>query len=197
MPNYTYLIIGGGMTADAAVRGIREVDPTGSIGILSSEPDPPYDRPPLTKGLWKGKSLDTVWRHTDTQHADLLLGRTATAIDLQRKVVTDERKEAFAFGKLLLATGGSPRRLPFGEDHIIYFRTVSDYRRLRALTEKGGRFAVIGAGFIGSELGAALAMNGKEVVMLFPGSSICGRIFPPDLSEFLNDYYRKKSVELL
>ncbi|MGH8601483.1 MAG: hypothetical protein ACREXR_01485, partial [Gammaproteobacteria bacterium] len=55
MPNYTYLIVGGGMTTDAAVHGIREVDPNGSIGLVSTETHPPYNRPPLSKGLWKGK----------------------------------------------------------------------------------------------------------------------------------------------
>ena len=71
-----------------------------------------------------------------------------------------------------LATGGRPRRLPFGDDQIIYFRTLSDYRRLRALTETGRRFAVIGGGFTGSEIAAALALNGKEVVMIFPDKDI-------------------------
>ena len=76
------------------------------------------------------------------------------------------------------------------------FGRLGDYRRLRDLTAKGGRFAVIGGGFIGSELAAALAMNHKEVVMLFPGSGICDRMFPADLSQFLNDYYRQKGVEV-
>src|SRR5438105_1793605 len=110
MPNYKYLIIGGGMTADAAVKGIREIDPEGSIGILTSEPDPPYDRPPLTKALWKGQALDTVWRNTAAKKADILPGRTASAIDLQAKTVTDDRSGVHTFARLLLASGGSPRR---------------------------------------------------------------------------------------
>ncbi len=61
MTHYTYIIIGGGMTAYAAVRGIREVDPTGSIALFSEESDMPYKRPPLTKKLWAGKLLATVW----------------------------------------------------------------------------------------------------------------------------------------
>ena len=69
MTHYQYLIIGGGMTAAAAVDGIREVDPTGSIGLISSEPDAPYNRPPLSKALWKGKLLDTVWRKTESKPA--------------------------------------------------------------------------------------------------------------------------------
>jgi 3-phenylpropionate/trans-cinnamate dioxygenase ferredoxin reductase component len=196
MRNYNYLIVGGGMTADAAVKGIREVDPTGSIGLISSESDPPYDRPPLTKSLWKDKPLDSVWRHTEKAKVDLCLERTIQAIDVQRKTVSDDKTEVYSFEKLLLATGGSPRRLPFGGDDIIYFRSLGDYRRLRELTATGKRFAVIGGGFIGSEVAAALAMNHKEVVMLFPGSGICGHIFPTDLSQFLNEFYRQKGVEI-
>ena len=80
-----------------------------------------------------------------------------------------------------------PRRLPFGDDQIIYFRTLSDYRRLRALTETGRRFAVIGGGFIGSEIAAALALNGKEVVMIFPGKDIGDRVFPRPLAQFVSN----------
>src|SRR5205814_2380985 len=98
---------------------------------------------------------------------------------------------------LLLATGGRPRRLPFGDDRVIYFRTLADYRRLRALTEYNKRFAVIGSGFIGSEIAAALAMNGKDVVMIFPGVGICQRVFPTELCQFVTNYYREKGVEIL
>lgn len=196
MRDYKYLIIGGGMTADAAVSGIRELDSKGSLGVISAESDPPYDRPPLSKKLWKGQSLDSIWRHTKEHNVDLHLGRTVKTIDAQQKIVIDDRKEIYSFDKLLLAVGGSPRRLPFGGDDIIYFRTLQDYRRLLDWATKGKRFAVIGGGFIGSEIAAALTLNDKEVVMLFPGSRICDRVFPSDLSQFLNDYYRQKGVDL-
>ncbi len=105
--------------------------------------------------------------------------------------------DVFTYEKLLLSTGGRPRRLAFDDDQIIYFRTLSDYRRLRALTEAGRRFAVIGAGFIGSEIAAALAMNGKEVVMIFPGQAIGERVFPRDLSQYVSAFYKQKGVEVL
>ena len=194
MPKFKYLIIGGGMTADAAVQGIREIDSTGSIGLISMETDPPYDRPPLTKGLWKDKSLESIWRGAAKQHAQLHLGRTVKSLDLKQKQATDDQGTAYSYEKLLLATGGEPRVLPFGGDKIIYYRTVGDYRRLRALTEKGKRFIVIGGGFIGSEIAASLAMNGKKVTLLFPGPSIGNRIYPRDLSQFLNRYYEEKGV---
>lgn len=197
MPHYKYLIVGGGMTADAAVNGIREADPSGSIGLISAEQDLPYNRPPLSKGLWKGDSPDSVWRGTEKHGIALHLGRMARGLDLKRKVVTDDQGNTYDFEKLLIATGATPRRLPFDDGSIIYYRTLDDYRKLRALSEQGGRFAVIGGGFIGWEVAAALAMNGKEVVMLFPEDAIGARIYPVDLARFLNDFYRQKGVNVV
>ena len=197
MTNYHYLIIGGGMTAAAAVDGIREFDSIGEIGLISAELDVPYDRPPLSKALWKGKPLDIIWRKLEDKRVKVHLGRVVKEIIPQHKRVVDDRGDVFTYQKLLLATGGRPRRLPFGEDRIIYFRTLSDYRRLRALTETGRRFAVIGGGFIGSEIAAALAMNGKEVVMIFPGKDIGDRVFAPPLAQFVSSFYKQKGVEVL
>jgi NADPH-dependent 2,4-dienoyl-CoA reductase/sulfur reductase-like enzyme len=197
MFDYHYLIIGGGMTADAAVRGIRALDPTGSIGLIGRESDPPYDRPPLSKKLWQGKPIEQIWRKTEDRDVRLHLGRSAVALNLGTKAVWDDRGDQYRFVKLLLATGGSPRRFPFGGDDILYFRTLDDYRRLRALSDKKRRFAVIGGGFIGSEIAAALAMNGRDVTMIFPEDSIGARVFPGDLGQFLNQFYREKGVEVL
>jgi NADPH-dependent 2,4-dienoyl-CoA reductase/sulfur reductase-like enzyme len=197
MPRYYYLIIGGGMTADAALHGIREVDSQNSIGLLSAESYSPYNRPPLSKGLWKGKPLDRIWRGTDKLDAELHLGRTAQQLVPEEKRVIDNQGTEYTYEKLLLATGGTPNHLPFGGDQIIYYRTLEDYQRLRQLVGRGQRFAVIGGGFIGSEIAAALAMNGKNVTMIFPERGIGERIFPNDLAQFLNDYYREKGVTVL
>jgi 3-phenylpropionate/trans-cinnamate dioxygenase ferredoxin reductase subunit len=194
MPEYRYLILGGGMTADAAVRGIRELDPEGTLGLISAEPHPPYNRPPLSKALWQGKPLDMIWRHTEG--TAMHLGRQVTELDLDKKELRDEQGTVYRFEKLLLATGGTPRRFPFDGGEVIYFRTLEDYRRLRELSQEGGHFAVIGGGFIGSEIAAALAMNAKRVTMLFPEAGIGARLFPEDLSRFLVDFYRQKGVEV-
>ena len=197
MSHYNYVIIGGGMTADAAVRGIRELDASGSIGLFSMESDPPYNRPPLSKDLWKGASMASIWRNTADRDTELHLACRVESVDPERKCIVDSRGTSHTFSKLLLATGGTPRRLPFGADQIIYFRTLADYRRLQALAEKGQRFAVIGGGFIGSEIAAALASNGNQVTMITPEQTIGSRVFPRDLGIFLNGYYRQKGVELL
>ena len=197
MSHYTYLIIGGGMTAAAAAHGIREIDSQGSIGIISKEKDKPYDRPPLTKGLWKDKPFDSIWRHTENERVDFHLGHTVEAIEPGQKRLVDDARNSYTYDKLLLATGGRPRKLPFGGGQIIYFRTVDDYRRLREHADKKRSFVVIGSGFIGSEIAAALAINQKEVTMVFPGKGIGDRVFPQDLSQFLNGFYQEKGVKIL
>ncbi|MGH9328662.1 MAG: NAD(P)/FAD-dependent oxidoreductase [Terriglobia bacterium] len=192
-----YLIIGGGMTADSAVRGIRKIDSGGTIGVISAESHAPYNRPPLSKGLWKGDPVESVWRKTQGPGVELHLSRKATQLDPKAKRVTDDHGTVYTFDKLLVATGGRVRRLPFGDGNIIYFRFFDDYERLRALTEKGKRFGVIGGGFIGWEIAAALAMNGQQVTMIFPEDGIGNHIFPRDLSQFLNGYYKQKGVEVV
>jgi 3-phenylpropionate/trans-cinnamate dioxygenase ferredoxin reductase component len=189
--------VGGGMTADAAISGIREVDTAGSIGLIGSEPHPPYNRPPLTKGLWKGKPLSSIWRKTERTGVTLHTGRTARQLNPRGKRVVDDQGAEFQYERLLLATGGKPRRLGFGDDDIIYYRTLADYERLRALADKETSFAVIGGGFIGSEIAAALALNGKKATLVVPEEAVCARIFPPDLASFVNDYYRRKGVDVL
>src|SRR4051812_42362093 len=115
MDTIRYLIVGGGMTADAAAKGIREHDPDGSIVLVGDDPHPPYKRPPLSKGLWSGGDEAKIWRATEETGARLVLGRRIVALDLDARRATDDAGEEYAWQKLLLATGGSPRRLA-GDD---------------------------------------------------------------------------------
>jgi NADPH-dependent 2,4-dienoyl-CoA reductase/sulfur reductase-like enzyme len=197
MTDYRYVIIGGGMTAHAAARGIREVDREGSIGLFSAEPDKPYKRPPLSKGLWKGDSFETIFYKTEDLVSDIRLSCPVKSIDPGQKQFADSAGGLHRYEKLLLATGATPRRLPGAAEGINYYRTVADYRRLREDAERGQRFVVIGGGFIGSEVAAGLTMNGKQVTMVFPEDGISARVFPSDLTEFVTGYYREKGVEVL
>lgn len=196
MPHYDYLIVGGGMTADAAVRGIRSVDEEGTIGLVGREPDPPYDRPPLSKGLWTGQDEEGIWRDTAEEEVDLHLGAEIVRLDREERIAADEGGGVYTYGDLLLATGGSPRILDDAVPQVNYLRSFRDYRRLRDDADELDRFAVVGGGFIGSEIAASLAENGKDVVVLFPEDGLCRRILPIGLSEHLNGYFRERGVDV-
>jgi len=181
MNAYDYLIVGGGMTADAAVKGIREMDPSGTIASLSAESDPPYSRPPLSKALWSGKkTVEGIGCGTTEHDISLMLNRKAVEINRSDHCVVDSENDVHGYNKLLLATGGSPRRLLFGDDVVIYYRSLADYRRLLAETENAQHFAVVGGGFIGGEMAAALTGKGKQVTMVYPEDAIGAGVFPAD-----------------
>ncbi len=195
MTESRYLIVGAGMTGDAAARGIREHDADGSIVMVGAEQHPPYKRPPLSKGLWSGGDEAKIWKD-DAPGAQLVLGRRIVSLDLDAKRATDDAGEEYAWEKLLLATGGAPRML-LGSDGIVYFRTLDDFRALRERTTEGARTVVIGGGFIGSEIAAALTGAGAKVTMLFPEEGIGWRLFPPALSHAVTEDYRARGVDVL
>ena len=197
MASYRYLIVGGGMAADAVCKGIRSVDEAGTIGVIGAEAHAPYKRPPLTKGLWTGDDEDTIWRKTAEKGAQLQIGRRVVSIDLGARRVRDDAGDEYEYEKLVLATGGTPRRLGGDDDAVIYFRDLDDYRHARELSDQGASFAVIGGGFIGSEMAAALSIAGRAVTIVLPEAGIGWRNFPPELSAHVTEEYRRRGVTVL
>jgi 3-phenylpropionate/trans-cinnamate dioxygenase ferredoxin reductase component len=197
MPSYRYLVVGGGMTGDSACRGIRDHDSEGTIGLVGAEAHEPYARPPLTKGLWTGKAEDSIWRGTREFGVELHLGREIVSLDLDARRATDDAGQTYEYERVLLATGGVPRRIPSAPEGVLFYRTVDDYRRLREIAGDGVRAVVIGGGFIGSEIAAALAMNGCRVTIVFPDSGVSAKVFPSELASFVKGYYEEKGVEVL
>lgn len=195
---HDYLIVGAGMAADAAAKAIREADATANIGIVGDEMQAPYQRPPLSKALWKGdKSPIDVDLATANSGAQLHLGRRIESLDRIAHTVRDDHGDSYRYRRLLLATGATPRRLPFdGGERVIHFRTLDDYLALRRFAVEGAHIAVIGGGFIGSELAASLCSIGCKVTMLFPAPAIGAGRYPDGLSTFLNDYFRERGVSL-
>jgi NADPH-dependent 2,4-dienoyl-CoA reductase/sulfur reductase-like enzyme len=195
--DYDYLIIGAGMTADAAAKSIRKADADGRIGIVGDEAHPPYERPPLTKALWKGdKKVESIDLGTDRSEAILHLGRRVRALDCVDRSARDGHGDVYRYRRLLLATGATPRTLPFAGPRVINYRTLDDYLALRRFAVDGARIAVVGGGFIGSEIAASLASVGCKVTMLFPGEAIGAGRYPRALAHFLNGYYSERGVEL-
>lgn len=196
--NYDYVIVGGGVAAAAAVGGIRELDETGSILVLGAEPDGPVYRPDLSKKLWldKDASLDKAWL-LDGQQVDLETSTPATAIDPDAHTVQVDGATV-TYGKLLLATGSSPRRLDLPDsDRIVYYRTAEDYRRLRELTGEDTPVTTIGGGYIGAEVTSALTQNGVKVTMIFDETLVQQRLFPTSIAELITKDFTDRGVRLL
>ncbi len=202
--SYRYLIAGGGLAGGSAVEGIRERDAEGSILLVGAEPYLPYDRPPLTKGLWFGKKrIEQTFVHDDAFYArlgtTLALDTVLVRLDADAHTVTDDRGRVYHYDKLLLATGGIPRQLeiPGGNlEGIAYYRYLSDYLRVRRDAAEGRSALVIGGGFIGSEIAAALQTNKVNVTMLFPDAYLVSRVFPEGLGRTLTEHYRQRGVAI-
>jgi 3-phenylpropionate/trans-cinnamate dioxygenase ferredoxin reductase component len=197
MEKTTYLIVGGGMTGAEAAKAIRERDGGAAVTLVGGEPHAPYKRPPLTKKLWSGGEESSIWKGTEELGIDLRLGRRIVSLDLAASRAVDDDGAEYAFEKVLLATGGRPRRLGGNDREVIYFRTLDDYRALRGIAGEGKRVVVIGGGFIGTEIAAALTTNGCAVTMIVPEQWLNARLFPAGLGGFVTEYYRERGVEVL
>ncbi|MEX0153667.1 NAD(P)/FAD-dependent oxidoreductase [Microbacterium sp. LMI1-1-1.1] len=202
--HFDYLIVGGGMVADTAARGIREVDAAGTIGIVSDDVDEPYTRPALSKKLWTDDEFtwDQVPLGTaDDTGAQILLRTRVTAVRPDAHEVDTDAGDTITYTRLLLATGGTPIPLPVDDrtdgERALSFRTAEDYRRLRALAKDVDRIAVVGGGYIGSELAAALTQNDVHTVLIHTGSVLGDAVFPPALAERFEALFRDHGVEIV
>jgi NADPH-dependent 2,4-dienoyl-CoA reductase/sulfur reductase-like enzyme len=199
--SYDYLIIGGGLAGVSAIEGIRQVDSKGTIGLLGAENDLPYNRPPLSKDLlWGKKTFGQIFIHDQAyyhlQKVELRLKTEIKRINAQERFVTDVAGHPYGYSKLLIATGGHPRELPQAGQMVQYFQNTRDYHALARAIAHEEKFLVIGGGFIGAELTAALSHLGKKVTLLFKGKSLLENILPSDLSAFVTDYYRHQGVTI-
>jgi 3-phenylpropionate/trans-cinnamate dioxygenase ferredoxin reductase subunit len=202
---YDYVIVGGGLAGASAVEGIRELDGAGSILLVGEESHLPYDRPPLSKQLWFGKQkVEDIVLHDrafyDKHAVTLALGTRVARLVPATKTLTTNNDETYGYGKLLLATGCKARRLtiPGGDlDGICYFRGLDDYLRTRKVAAEGKSAVVVGGGFIGSELAAALNINKLNVTLIFPGELLCDRVLPDYLGRAVQRRYVEKGVSIL
>ena len=194
-----YLVIGGGMTADAAVKALNRADPDGRTLLVSLEPQPPYKRPPLSKGLWKGEDEARADLGTVGTGADMLLGRQVEALDLNDNSVKLDDGTVISYERLLLATGARARNLPSlaGVPGVVAYRTWADYQQVKSAVGDGTRVVVIGGGFIGSEMAAALTNNGAAVTMVFPEAHLGGGRFPASIGQLVDADYRERGVQLV
>jgi 3-phenylpropionate/trans-cinnamate dioxygenase ferredoxin reductase component len=201
---FEYVIAGGGRAGVSALEGIREIDPSGSILLVGAESHLPYDRPPLSKQLWFGKKeIADIFIHErdffDQNGVELASVEHVTEIRPREKKIITDRGRNERYGKLLLATGGTPRRLqiPGAElEGVNYFRTLDDYIELSSAPE-GKSILIVGGGFVGSEIAAALSMHGAHVTMVFPGQRMLARVFPEALADAIQAHYEEHGIRIL
>jgi 3-phenylpropionate/trans-cinnamate dioxygenase ferredoxin reductase component len=205
MKEQTFIIVGASLGGAKAAEELRRQGFEGRVLLLGSEPERPYERPPLTKDYLRGESdREKTFVHEQTfyedQQIELLTEVTVTAIDPGGSRVTLADGRELGFDRLLLATGAEPRHItvPGAQlEGVHYLRSLADCDRLRARLGTGGRVAVVGAGWIGSEFAASARQLGLEVTVIDPLSLPNERIFGDQVASFYRDVHAEHGVELL
>ncbi len=198
MKAYDYVLVGGGMAAEAAVQGIRRRDRQGSILMVSEELFPPYARPPLSKRLWMDERMEEIWLPGWQRHAnvELLLNTRITRISRDSQVVDTAEGRQFAYGKLLLATGGHPRVIPGSSERVYYVGSLGEHIRLWKAVREPSQLLVVGGGFIGAEMAAVLSSQGHRVQWVIAEKEPFASFFPPTLRERVASEYRGHGVSI-
>jgi 3-phenylpropionate/trans-cinnamate dioxygenase ferredoxin reductase subunit len=204
MSKQTFVIVGASLAGAKAAEELRKLGFDGNIVLVGAETDRPYERPPLSKDHLRGESeREKAFVHAPDfyaqQEIELITGHAATDLDVGgRRVVLDDGR-SLSFDKLLLTTGAEPRRIPVPGaelEGIYYLRTLVDSEALRDRIERGGTVAVVGAGWIGSEVAASARQKGAEVTLIDPLALPNERIFGPEVGSFYRDVHAQHGVEL-
>ena len=200
-----YLLIGGGRTSANAAQAIRENDPNGSIMIVAGEDRKPYDRPPLSKNFLEGRppNPDDVESKADDffdkHNVQLIRGVVADNVDPELKLATLANGKRFEYGKLLLATGASPVHLnvPGNDgDGLYYLRSVDDAMKIRDAAKSAKRAVMIGAGFVGIEVGATLTGLGVHSTIVGREDRLWDKFLSKETGDWLKDYFESKGVDV-
>ncbi|KAI7858497.1 apoptosis-inducing factor, mitochondrion-associated, C-term-domain-containing protein [Circinella umbellata] len=228
-----YVLIGSGTASYAAAQAIKEKQPDANVIIIGNEEYAPYMRPPLSKELWfsedpevaktlvfkdwQGTERNTIYQDVSqyeviedasgsdlqTNKIKLLLNKQVTKLNVEDHTVTLADGSVIYYNKVLLATGGEPKKLPGQSeksDKITTFRTVSDFKKLDQIAKDGAHIAVIGGGFLGSELAVALAKRGEKekltVTQVFPEEGNMANVFPSYLTKWTTTRVRKLGVDV-
>ena len=204
MSKRTFIIVGASLAGAKAAEELRGRGFDGRVLLVGSEPERPYERPPLTKDYLRGESeREKAYVHEEgfyEQHEiELVTGSAVTAIDLRASRITLEDDRELGYDRLLLTTGAEPRQIsvPGADlDGVYYLRTLADCDALRERLESGGRVVVVGAGWIGSEVAASAHQRGLEVTVVDPAALPNERIFGAEIGSFYRDVHAQHGIEL-
>ncbi|XNZ00048.1 NAD(P)/FAD-dependent oxidoreductase [Micrococcus luteus] len=204
---YDHVIVGGGMAAVKAVEGIREVSPEATVAVVSEDVSAPVYRPDLSKTLWAEDDAtvqDSVLVTTDDKepaapdvNTHYLLGVEVSDLDPEAHTLVIADKTV-SYGSLLLATGSEPITGDTQVGARVHtYRTASDFRRLHGAVHKSDRVVVVGGGYIGTELAAALTGVGAQVTLVSPTLPLLAHMLPEELAEAVQKDYEDRGVTLV
>lgn len=199
----TFVIVGAGAAGNAAAQTLREDGFQGRIIVISCESYLPYDRPNLTKAYLQGEA-PKKWmplrseKFYQNRNIELMLSKTVTKVDVITKTITFQDQESLHYDKVLLATGGIPRRLDVpGANlaNVVTLRTLDDADALIHDAEHASRIVVVGASFIGLESVFSLKQRGLEVTVVAPEETPFGLIFGEEIGKMLQQSYTEQGIE--
>jgi 3-phenylpropionate/trans-cinnamate dioxygenase ferredoxin reductase component len=204
MSRQTFVIVGASLAGAKAAEELRARGFDGRVVLIGAEREQPYERPPLSKDFLRGESeREKAYVHDagfyERNDIELITGLSATALNPSIRQVSFAGGDTLRYDKCLLATGAAPRRLsvPGAElDGIYYLRTLSDSESLRERLDAGGRVAVVGAGWIGSEVAASARQRGLDVTLVDPLPLPNVRIFGPEIGSFYRDVHAQHGIDL-
>ena len=201
---FDVVIVGAGHGGAQVAIMLRTQKFAGSIAVIGDEPELPYERPPLSKEYFAGeKEFERIQlrpaKYWDEREVVLLLGKRVVSVDPVGHSVVTDGGETIGYGKLVWATGGSPRMLPIpGGDlpGVQGVRTRADADAMKAASETARQIVVIGGGYIGLEAAAVLRKAGKQVVLLEAQDRVLARVAGTELSRFYEREHREHGVDL-
>jgi 3-phenylpropionate/trans-cinnamate dioxygenase ferredoxin reductase subunit len=201
----TIAIVGASLTGSSAAATLREEGFDGRVVLIGAEPQPPYDRPPLSKNYLRGttpfeKTLLRPPEFYRERDIEMRLGTTVTRVDAEKRTLALDGGERLEFDQLLVATGGRNRRFPIpGIDlpGVYDLRTVADADRIREAIGRGGRAVVVGLGFIGAEVAASMRQSGLEVVAVEPFKTPLYRALGEEIGRVVEGLHRDHGVEMI
>jgi 3-phenylpropionate/trans-cinnamate dioxygenase ferredoxin reductase subunit len=200
----TFVIVGASLTGARAAETLRAERFDGRVILIGEEPERPYERPPLSKDYLAGKAdRDSVYVHDagfyEDQGIELRTSTCVTTLDLAAGAVVLDDSERIGYDRLLLSTGAAPRRLkvPGADlDGVHYLRSLADAAGLRAALRRATSVAVVGAGWIGSEVAAVARQLGRPVAMIDPGAAPLERVLGLEVGRFYRDLHADHGVDL-
>jgi NADPH-dependent 2,4-dienoyl-CoA reductase/sulfur reductase-like enzyme len=196
-------VVGASLAGLRAVEFIRRAKFDGELILVGGEKHRPYDRPPLSKEVLRGKAdqdrLALRRKSYDELNVELRLGQCASSLDTSAGEVVLQSGEVVSYDGLVIATGAEARTLPNQPalEGIHVLRTLDDALAIRAALEAKPRVAVIGAGFIGAEVAASARQLGLEVTMIEALETPLAQSLGPRLGRVLQEVHERRGVRVL